>query len=144
MSDPSIPVRYSRPCPKAVRLTLVYKFGSDSFELIDVQRLEMIVPASDRVRADQRIGSWVDLINDQHQILFRRSFQLPASPSVEVHSPEKGRPPSRVKSEARQFLFVVLVPDSDEGKQVAVYHGAAVARSSANSELKPTHFEIDS
>jgi hypothetical protein len=136
-------VRFSRPHRKALRLT--FEYDRDEVVLKDAQRVEMLVPASDPVReARTCLGSWVDLLDAKGRVLFRRALHLALEQSVEVFSPEPGRSPSRISPPAHKGVFVVVVPDSDEGTGVALYHVPPVIRTTTESAVKPRYYALNS
>ena len=135
-------VRFSRPQRKAIRLT--FEYDRDEVVLKDAQRVEMLVPASDPVReARASLGSWVDLLDSDRRVLFRRALHLPLQQSVEVFSPEPGRSPSRFNPPAHKGVFVVVVPDSDEGAGVALYHIPPVIRTTTESDVEPRYYALN-
>jgi hypothetical protein len=135
-------VRYGRPHRKAIRLT--FEYDHDQVVLKTVQRVEMIVPVSDLVRKPEtRLGSWVDLVDSEGRILFRRVVNLPAMQSLEVFSPDPDRTPSRIDQPAPKGVFVVLLPDSPEGKRVAFHHAPLVGRAEAGARTETKFFTLD-
>jgi hypothetical protein len=135
-------VRSGRPHRKAVRLT--FEYDHDQVVLKTVQRVEMIVPVSDPVRdPETRLDSWVDLVDSEGRILFRRAVNLPAMQSIEVFSPETDRTPSRIDQPAPKGVFVVLIPDSAEGKRVAFHHAPLMGRAKAGACTETKYFPLD-
>ncbi len=128
-------VRFSRPHRKALRLT--FEFDRDKVALKDVQRVGMLVPASDPVReASTGLGSWVDLVDSDGRVLFRGAFHLPLQQSIEVFSPEPGRSSSQFNPPVHKEVFVVVVPDGEEGAGIALYHVPPV-RATHSGRTKP-------
>ncbi len=141
-SEQTSTVRFSRPHRKVLRLTFEYE--RDKVVLKEVQRVEMLVPASDPVKEMRTcFGSWVDLVDSDGRVLFRRAFYLPPQQSVEVFSPEPGRSPSRFNPPAHKGVFVVVVPDSEEGAGVALYHVPPVIDTTAESDMKPRYYALN-
>ena len=140
--DKTSTVRFSRPHRKALRLT--FEYDRDKVVLKDAQRVEMLVPASDPVReARTSLGSWVDLLDSDGRVLFRRALHLPVHQGVEVFSPEPGRSPSRFNPPANKGIFVVVVPDSDEGTRIALYHVPPVIRTTTESDAEPRYYALN-
>jgi hypothetical protein len=135
-------VRFSRPHRKALRLT--FEYDRDEVVLKDVQRVEMLVPASDPVReARTSLGSWVDLLDSAGRVLFRRALHVPLQQSVEVFSPEPGQTPSRINPPGCKGIFVVVIPDSDEGTCVALYHVPPVICTTTESNVEPRYYALN-
>lgn len=133
-------VHFTRPHRKALRLT--FEYDRDEVVLKDVQQVEMLVPASDPVRdASTSLGSWVDLLDSDGRVLFRRALHLPYQQSIEVFSPEPGRSPSRFKPPTHNGVFVVVVPDSDKGVGIALYHIPPLIRPN-ESDVKPRYYAL--
>jgi len=103
----------------------------------------MIVPPSDPVREKElRMGSWVDLLDSDGRILFRRTLHLPLQQSVEVFSPEPGQTPYRINPPGHKGVFVVVIPDSDEGIRVALYHVPPISRTPTESDAEPRYYAL--
>lgn len=98
----------------AVRLTFTRE--ESELELVDVRRVRMRVPAGEQVDDnDERIGNWVEVRNDEDEVLYRRRRQPITPETVEV--PRVGGGFERVPSRSAQVVSI-LVPDVEGARRV--------------------------
>ena|ERR1700686_614940 len=104
---------------KAVRLT--FSYDGDRVQLISKQSVEMTLPPSDPIQNyEGHKGFWAELKDKQDQTLYRRVMHNPMSNDVEVFSNDPEQSVSRHPVEAQKGVFVVVVPDTDEGHAVTL------------------------
>lgn len=104
---------------KAVRL--IFSYDGDDVQLISQQAVEMTLPPSDPVRGHEgQNGFWAELKDEKDQTLFRRVIQSPMSGDVEVFSNDPNQTIARQPDPAPKGVFVVVVPDTEEGHAVTL------------------------
>ena len=102
---------------KAMRLTFSYD-GND-VKLLSQQRIEMIVPSSDAVKGyGTHKGFWAELRSGRDKTLYRTVMHNPTKNDAEVFPGTPNEGISREPAPKRKGVFVVVVPDTDEGEQV--------------------------
>ena len=102
---------------KAMRLTFSYD-GND-VKLLSQQRIEMIVPSSDAVEGyGTHKGFWAELRSGRDKTLYRTVMHNPTKNDAEVFPGTPNEGISREPAPKRKGVFVVVVPDTDEGEQV--------------------------
>jgi hypothetical protein len=123
----------SKPSRRTLRLT--FKVTDGNFELLSQESLEMITPqqAGERPEAGTHSGLWMELQDDKKRVLAHRILNPEQLNSVEVHSPDGTI--ERTFGEARDGIFVVLLPDDDEGRS-AVLVGDPLVRPKARGKEK--------
>jgi len=105
--------------PKAVRLT--FSYDGDKVKLISQQQVEMTAPPSDATKGfAQHKGFWAELKGKQDQTLYRRVMHNPTRNDAEVFSDDPEQSISRQPAPKRKGLFVVVVPDTDQGHEVTL------------------------
>jgi hypothetical protein len=103
--------------PKAVRLTFSYE--GDQVKLISQLPVEMKAPPSDPVKGYARHkGFWAELKNEEDRTLYRQVMHNPTRNDAEVFSDDPEEGISREPAPKRKGVFVVVVPDSDQGQEV--------------------------
>jgi hypothetical protein len=102
---------------KAMRLTFSYE--GNSVKLLSQQRVEMIVPASDAVKGyGTHKGFWAELRSGRDKTLYRTVMHNPTKNDAEVFPGTPNEGITREPAPKRKGVFVVVVPDTDEGEQV--------------------------
>jgi hypothetical protein len=107
---------------KAVRLT--FSYDGPAVKLISQDRVEMTVPQSDPLKGFARQkGFWAELRDKQDKTLYRQVIHNPTRNDAEVFPDPNENPEQSIAREAapkRKGVFVVLVPDTDEGDSVTM------------------------
>jgi len=102
---------------KAMRLTFSYD-GND-VKLLSQKRTEMIVPSTDAVKGyGTHKGFWAELRSARDKTLYRTVMHNPTKNDAEVFPGTPNEGISRVPAPDRTGVFVVVVPDTDEGEEV--------------------------
>jgi hypothetical protein len=103
---------------KTLRLTV--RTSESGFELLSVERLEMITPPQpgDRPQAGKHGGWWLELRDGKGRVLAHRIVDASLLDSVEVHSPE-GRIERRFGA-LRTGVFEVLLPELKEARSAVL------------------------
>ncbi len=102
---------------KAMRLTFSYD-GND-VKLLSQKRVDMIVPSSDAVKGyGTHKGFWAELRSGRDKTLYRTVMHNPTKNDAEVFPGTPNESISREPAPKRKGVFVVVVPDIDEGEQV--------------------------
>ena len=108
---------------KAVRLT--FSYDGDNVELISQQPVEMTVPPSDPVEGyEEHKGFWAELKDKKDATLYRRVMHNPTRNDAEVFSDDPKQRISRQATPDRKGVFVVVVPDTEEGHEVTLSSSA--------------------
>ena len=108
---------------KAVRLT--FSYDGDNVELISQQPVEMTVPPSDPVEGyAEHKGFWAELKDKKDVTLYRRVMHNPTRNDAEVFSDDPNQRISRQAAPDRKGVFVVVVPDTEEGHEVTLSSSA--------------------
>lgn len=116
---------------KAMRLT--FSYDGDRVKLISQQPVDMIVPPSDPVkRYEKQKGFWAELKSDQDKTLYRRVMHNPTRNDAEVFSDDAEQSISREPAPKRKGVFVVVVPDSKQAREVTLFRSSPEVRG-------PTH-----
>src|SRR5262249_12044390 len=104
-------------------------YDGNNVKLLTQQRVEMSVPASDAVKGyGTHKGFWAELRSGGDKTLYRTVMHNPTKNDAEVFpgSPSEGI--SRVPAPERKGVFVVVVPDTDEGEQVILCRSAPATK----------------
>jgi len=102
---------------KAMRLT--FSYDGNNVKLLSKQRIDMIVPASDAVKGyGTHKGFWAELRSGGDKTLYRTVMHNPTKNDAEVFPGTPNESISREPAPKRKGVFVVVVPDTDEGEQV--------------------------
>ncbi len=119
MPDPSVLAAEGQPA-KAVRL--VFSFEGDQVALVSQQSVQMVLPPSDPVEGTEgHKGFWYELRDAQDRPLYRKVMAHPMRDDVEVFSNDANQPSvARHTVPNRKGVFVVLVPDTDNGHAVTL------------------------
>jgi len=119
MPESSVPPVEGKPT-KAVRL--VFSFDGDHLHLVSQQSVEMTLPPSDPIEgAEDYTGFWCEIRDVQDRPVFRRVMQNPIRQDVEVFSDDPKRSVARQATPGRKGVFMILVPDAEEGHAVALF-----------------------
>jgi hypothetical protein len=119
MSEPSVFPTEGKPA-KAIRL--ICSYDGDHVTLVSQQSVEMVLPPSDPVEgAAGHKGFWYDLRDAQDRPLYRKVMHHPMREDVEVFSDDPHQH-SVVRQAVpnRKGVFVVLVPDTENGHTVTL------------------------
>jgi hypothetical protein len=120
----------STKSPKAMRLT--FSYDGDKVKLVSQQQVEMIVPPSDPVKGfANHKGFWAELKSEQDKTLYRSVMHNPTRNDAEVFSDEPEQSISREPAPKRKGVFVVVVPDTDKGREVTLSRSAPEVRGPA-------------
>jgi hypothetical protein len=121
---------------KAVRL--VFSYDGDAVSLISQEPVEMVVPPSDPVQgfAGQK-GFWAEVKDQQDETLYRRVMHNPMRPDVEVFSDDPQQTVAREPVADKKGVFVVLVPDADEGHEVTLSSSSGAGHGFAANAQQP-------
>lgn len=104
---------------KAVRM--IFAFDGDHLHLVSQQSVEMVVPPSDPVQGiEGHKGFWYELRDDQDRPLYRRVMHNPMQEDAEVFSDDPEQSVARHIVPNRKGVFVVVVPDVEEGRMVTL------------------------
>ena len=102
---------------KAMRLT--FSYDGDDVKLLSQKRTEMIVPSTDAVKGyGTHKGFWAELRSARDKTLYRTVMHNPTKNDAEVFPGTPNEGISRVPAPDRKGVFVVVVPDTDEGEEV--------------------------
>jgi hypothetical protein len=81
----------------------------------------MKAPPSDPVKGYARHkGFWAELKNEEDRTLYRQVMHNPTRNDAEVFSDDPDEGISREPAPKRKGVFVVVVPDSDQGQEVTL------------------------
>lgn len=128
----------ARKHKKAVRLT--FSYDGDNVQLVSQQPVEMTVPPSDPVEGyEQHKGFWAELKDKKDTTLYRRVMHNPTRNDAEVFSDDPQQGVSRQPAPDRKGVFVVVVPDTDEGHAVTLSSSLAPARGQAQGIRSLAH-----
>lgn len=117
----------SAKAPKAMRLT--FSYDGDKVKLVSQQPVEMVVPPSDPVkRYEKQKGFWAELKSDQDKTLYRRVMHNPTRNDAEVFSDDPEQSISREPALKRKGVFVVVVPDSEQAREVTLFRSPPEVR----------------
>lgn len=118
MSEPSVPVVGEKPM-KAIRM--LFSFDGQHVQLVSQQSVEMVLPPSDPVQGmEGHKGFWYELRDAQERPLYRLVMHNPMSEDVEVFSDDPKQSVARQPVPNRKGVFVVVVPDTEEGRTVTL------------------------
>lgn len=104
---------------KAIRMILA--FEGEQLHLVSQQSVEMVLPASDQLQDfREQTGFWYELRDARDRPLYRRVMHNPMRQDVEVFSDNPEQSLARQPVPNRKGVFVVLVPDTEEGHAVTL------------------------
>ncbi|HJY28961.1 MAG TPA: hypothetical protein VJ306_13130 [Pyrinomonadaceae bacterium] len=110
-----------RPRPPRQSRRLTFRVAGDQIELVKEEQLEMMAPPS--VGAPPQEGThggyWLEVQDENNQVLDHRLLHFPLGDSVEVFNPDGTI--ERVFGPATENTFEVLVPDYDDASNVALF-----------------------
>lgn len=105
---------------RAIRL--MFEYDGDNVRLLSRQQVDMMVPLSDPVQAQEGArGSWLELRDVDGAALFRRVLAGVIIRDVEGVSDAPGSPMTRRPVEHPRGVLVVLVPDLEDARTVALW-----------------------
>jgi len=129
---------------RTLRLTI--KTSEEGFDLVSVERLNMITPPQpgERPEAGKHGGHWIELRDAENRVLAFRLIDQSLLNSVEVHSPdEKIR---REFSKTKEGIFEVLLPDIDAAQSAVLVGNPIGPRKAGAKRAEPSgeiaRFEI--
>jgi hypothetical protein len=124
-------------------LRLTFSYRGEEIELLSTQSVDMRVPPADALRWDERSsGFWVVLRDGNGSPLYRRVTSNPIQRSVEVPSDDPKRPLERHEVASPEGVFVVLVPDLPEARNVALFSSPATQERSAVAAREIASFDL--
>jgi hypothetical protein len=104
---------------KALRFTFTYT--ASSLQLQKIDSVQMVVPPSAPISGDSAPGAFTcDLRDGGDATIFRRSMSDPIRTDVEVFSDNPKRSLSRQPVASPTGMFVVVVPDHADAKDVVL------------------------
>ena len=104
----------------AVRLTISYE--GDSLKLTKQQSLDMIPPPSDEfMHQKEASGFWVEMIDRERNVIYRRATENPIRHFAEVRSDDPDRPLAMHEVKDPSGIFTILIPDITEAVEVALF-----------------------
>ena len=107
---------------KAMRLT--FSYDGNNVKLLSQQRIEMIVPSSDKLKGYGQKGFWAELKSGSDKTLYRSVMHNPTKNDAEVFPETPGGEISRQPAPKRKGVFVVVVPDTAKGEEVILCRSA--------------------
>jgi len=115
---------------KAMRLT--FSYDGNNVKLLSQQRIEMIVPSSDAVKGyGTHKGFWAELRSGGDKTLYRTVMHNPTKNDAEVFPGTPNEGISREPAPKRKGVFVVVVPDMDQGEEVILCRSAPATKGPA-------------
>jgi hypothetical protein len=104
---------------RAIRLTMVQ--DGDNLKVLSRQSVRMRVPESDATYGfENKSGFWVELRSAAHECVYRRAIPNPMEDEIEAPSGDPERPFTRAAAPSKERVFVVLVPDTDEARELVL------------------------
>ena len=107
---------------KAMRLT--FSYDGNKVKLLSQQRIDMVVPSSDRLKGYGEKGFWAELKSASDKTLYRTVMHNPTKDDAEVFPESPAEGISREPAPKRKGVFVVVVPDTDKGEEVILCRSA--------------------
>ena len=105
---------------RATRLTIVHR-GND-LTVLSSQSVRMIVPPSDQTYSlENHAGFWFEVRSADDECLYRRVIPNPFVGDVEAPSGDPERPFTRVPSDDKEKVSVLLVPEHAQGRQLMLF-----------------------
>jgi hypothetical protein len=118
MPEPSVRQEGEKPM-KALRM--LFSFDGEHVHLVSQQSVEMVLPPSDPVQGiEGHKGFWYELRDVQDRPLYRRVMHNPMREDVEVFADDPKQSVARHTVPNRKGVFVVVVPDIEEGHAVTL------------------------
>jgi len=100
---------------------MIFSFDGEHIRLVSQQSVEMVVPPSDPVQGvEGHKGFWYELRDAQDRPLYRQVMHNPMREDVEVFSDNSQQSVARQIVPNRKGVFVVVVPDTEEGHTVTL------------------------
>lgn len=127
--------------PGAIRLTFSYQ--GESLKLIKEQTLDMIVHPSHELKhqKDAR-GFWVEVLDNKRNTIYRRISENPIKHYAEVRSDDPDRPLSMVKIENPSGIFTILIPETREAQDVALFSSPLTPEKMLRPAVEIARFEL--
>lgn len=103
-----------------VRLTFSYT-GSE-IHLTDIERLEMVIPPSEvNYVQEGQVGFWVELRDNDENVLYQRVMHNPLRNEMEVYDENNTELPRWVRVNRSEVIFEILVPYIAYGQQLVIF-----------------------
>jgi len=112
----------SSEADKAMRL--MFSYDGNKVKLLSQQRVDMVVPSSDRLKGYGEKGFWAELKSASDKTLYRTVMHNPTKNDAEVFPESPAEAISREPAPKRKGVFVVVVPDTDKGEEVILCRSA--------------------
>ncbi len=104
---------------RAIRLTMVQDGGN--LKVLSRQSVRMRVPESDATYGfENKSGFWVELRSAAQECVYRRGIPNPMEDEIEAPSGDPERPFTRAAAPSKGRVFVVLVPDTEEARELVL------------------------
>jgi hypothetical protein len=105
------------PGNKALRVT--FRVDGDKIEVIDQERLKMVVPPSNEFESDTpRSGFWLEVQDRRRRPVYRRVMSNPLTKQVEVWTGSPDQPLANQTVAQPSGIFSIVVPDVPEGRSL--------------------------
>ena len=96
---------------RALRLTFTYR--GDVIDLLDAQRLAMLVPPGDAMEEQGvRSGFWFELRDDAGGLVFRQGMHHPLASDMEVFPEDPAGEIIRQPVQERSGAFTLVIPEA--------------------------------
>lgn len=100
---------------------MIFAIEGEHVHLVSQQPVERVLPPSDQVQNLQgQKGFWYDLRDARDRPLYRRVMHNPMQQDVEIFADDPEQSIARQPAPNRKGVFVVLVPDTEEGHTVTL------------------------
>jgi hypothetical protein len=100
---------------------MIVAFEGEQVHLVSQQSAEMVLPPSDQVQdLQEQKGFWYELRDACDRPLYRRVMHNPMQQDLEVFSDDPEQSIARQPAPNRKGVFVVVVPDTEEGRTVTL------------------------
>jgi hypothetical protein len=114
------------PTPPVGATRLIFAYDSSGIRLVAQQPVDLAVPSAEAVSSDElAAGFWVEVRDDQRNVLYRQPMRDPIERYPEVFSEEPGQTIARVEDPAPAGAFTVVVPALPAGERVALMSASA-------------------
>jgi hypothetical protein len=112
-------------------MRLTFSYQGDQVKLVSQEPVEMTVAPSDPLKGyEEQKGFWAELKSEQDKTLFRRVLHNPTRNDAEVFSDDPEQSISRAPAPKRKGVFVVVVPQTEKGREVTL------SRSTGNPDIE--------
>jgi hypothetical protein len=110
-------------------MRLTFSYDGDDVKLLSQNRVDMITPTSDAVKGyGTHKGFWAELRSGSDKTLYRTVMHNPTKNDAEVFPGTPTEGISRVPAPERKGVFVVVVPDMDQGEEVILCRSAPATK----------------